>query len=699
MQSQCSKNTTTDLEEKHILKLWTVAPLDKQEANEIKTKYDLPSIIAMLLSIRGINTQDAIEDFLGDNGEIASPFEIKDMDKAVKRIRQAIENFEPVCVYGDYDADGVTSTTLMYSYLETVGANAMYYIPSREDEGYGMNKNAVDFLNEKGIKLIITVDNGIAAINEIAYAKSLGIDTVVTDHHMPVGELPDACAVVDLHRSDCNSRFKHLSGVGVAFKVVMALEGEYCDTDALLDNYADLLAIGTIGDIVELTGENRVFVKRGLESIMNSDRIGINALIENSGLAGKNITAGNVSFTIVPRINAVGRLGLSGKCVSLFMTEDFEEADEIASKLSSDNTDRQNIEKIILQEIDLKIKENPSLVFDRVIVIDGENWKQGVIGIVASKVKEAYGKPTIIVSKIGDQAKASGRSVEGFPLCDAVFACSNLLTHYGGHPMAVGLSLESKNIELFRKKINEYACSFGEMPFDSVKIDCKLNPAYITTDIVSEMSYLQPFGAGNPTPIIGLYNMTLKNIIPLSNNKHLKLVLDRNGISVNAMDFYTSSEQFPYMVGDTLDLAVTLSINEYNGKQSVSVVIKEIKASDEDNVRQLKSLRLFEDFCIGNQISKEQARSILPDRNDFALLYRFLRQNNGYTFPVETLMHKLSNKLDYGKIRVIIEAMNELHLIEIIEEMNECSIKLLNVQNKVDIGSARIIKALLEVAR
>lgn len=680
------------------MKLWTVAPLNKQEANEIQSKYDLPSIIAMLLSIRGINTKDAIEDFLSNDSELASPFEIKDMDKAVGRIKRAIENGEPVCVYGDYDADGVTSTTLMYSYLETVGANVMYYIPSREDEGYGMNIKAVDFLNEKGIKLIVTVDNGIAAINEIAYAKSLGIDTVVTDHHMPVGELPDACAVVDLHRSDCNSRFKQLSGVGVAFKVVMAIEGEYCDTNALLDNYADLLAIGTIGDIVELKGENRVFAKRGLASIMNSDRIGINALIEQSGLSGKKITAGNVSFTLVPRINAVGRLGLSHKCVSLFMTEDFEEAQNIASELCSDNADRQSIEKEILSEIDEKIKKNPSLVLDRIIVIDGENWKQGVVGIVAARIKEIYGKPTIIISRIGGEAKASGRSVEGFPLCDAVFACADVLTHYGGHPMAVGLSLESKNIELFRKRINEFAFNFGKMPYDSVKIDCKINPAYISTDLVSDMSYLEPFGAGNPTPQIGLYNMTLKNIIPLSNNKHLKLNLTRNGVSITAMKFNTSLEEFPYEIGDVVDLAVTLSINEYNGNRSVSVYVNEIKSSSDDNERQLESLRLFEDFCSGNRISREQARSILPSRDDFALLYRFLRQNGGYSFPVETLVHKLSNKLDYGKIRVIIEAMNELRLIEIIEGTNSCKINLLNVKNKVDIGSAKIIKALSEVS-
>lgn len=681
------------------MKLWTVAPLNKQEANEIQSKYDLPAIIAMLLSIRGINTSDAIEDFLSNDSELASPFEIKDMDRAVDRIKQAVEACEPICVYGDYDADGVTSTALMYSYLETVGANVMYYIPSREDEGYGMNNKAVDFLNEKGIKLIVTVDNGIAAINEIAYAKSLGIDTVVTDHHMPSGELPDACAVVDLHRSDCNSRFKQLSGVGVAFKVVMALEGEYCDTNALLDNYADLLAIGTIGDIVELTGENRVFVKRGLESIINSDRVGINALIEKSDLSGKNISAGNVSFTLVPRINAVGRLGLSHKCVSLFMTEDFEEAQNIASELCSDNADRQNIEKEILNEIDIKIKQNPLLVLDRIIVIDGENWKQGVVGIVASRVKETYGKPTIIVSRMGDEAKASGRSVEGFPLCDAVFACKDLLTHCGGHPMAVGLSLESKNIELFRKRINEFACNFGEMPYDRMKIDCKLNPAYISTDLVSDMSYLQPFGAGNPTPVIGLYNMTLKNIISLSNDKHLRLIFDRKGTSISAMKFFTSSKDFPYEIGDILDLAVTLSINEYNGRQSVTIKVQDIKASDDNTEHQLESLRLFESFCTGVSITREQAKLILPTRNDFVLLYRFLQQNGGYNYPIETLMHKLANRIDYGKIRVIIEAMNELGLIEIIEGIKSCRISLKTVNGKVDLASARIIKELLEASK
>ena len=368
------------------MKLWTVSELNKAEASEIQTKYELPAIVAMLLQIRNIKTQEEIEDFLYNDSEIASPFKIKDMDKAVNRIRKALDNDELICVYGDYDADGVTSTALLYSYFDAIGANAMYYIPSRETEGYGMNISAVDFLKEKGVRLIVTVDNGIAALQEIDYATSLGIDTVVTDHHMPTGNLPNACAVIDLHRQDCQSKFKNLSGVGVAFKLIMALEGEYCDVNSLLDNYADLLSIGTIGDIVELKGENRVFVKRGLQSIINSDRVGINALVESSGLAGKNLTAGNVSFTIVPRINAVGRLGLSGKSVELLLTEDELQANEISLQLCEDNTERRQIEAEILNKIDFEIQQNPSLILDKIIVIDGENWHQGVIGIVASKI-------------------------------------------------------------------------------------------------------------------------------------------------------------------------------------------------------------------------------------------------------------------------------------------------------------------------
>ena len=680
------------------MKLWTVAPLDKSEAQEIQTKYELSGIIAMLLQIRNIKTKEEIEDFLYNDSYIASPFEIKDMDKACARVRAAIENEEFICVYGDYDADGVTSTALLYSYLDAVGANVMYYIPSRESEGYGMNISAIDALSEKGVKLIVTVDNGVAAIEEIRHAKSLGIDTVVTDHHMPLGELPDACAVVDLHRADCDARFKQLSGVGVAFKLIMALEGEYCDTDSLLDNYSDLLSVGTIGDIVELRGENRVFVKRGLQSLMNTDRAGLYALINNAGLMGRNITAGNVSFTLVPRINAVGRLGLSGKSVELLLTEDETEAEQIAVAMGYDNTERQQIERDIVQKIDDEITSNPSLVMDSIIVIDGEGWHQGVVGIVASRIREAYGKPAIIITRDGENAKGSGRSIESFALCDAVAACSDLLTHYGGHPMAVGLSLPSENIELFRKRINEYADA-QKMPFDRLHIDCKLNPASISVDLVEELAAMQPFGAGNPVPVFGFYNMTLVNIIPLSNNKHLRLVLSRGGVNISAMMFFTSTDELAYEKGDVLDIAATLDINEYNGKKSVSVIIKDIKAHDDDPEQILESGRVFEEFCRGNALSKQRLLSILPERGDFALLYRFLRDNNGYAQKIETLVSKLGHKLSFGKIRAALEAMSELGLIRIREGMKSSRIELNKTTQKVDLESASIIKKLREVTQ
>ncbi|MBQ1453952.1 MAG: single-stranded-DNA-specific exonuclease RecJ [Ruminococcus sp.] len=652
----------------------------------------------MLLQIRNITTFEEIDDFLNNDSRIASPFEIKDMDKACERVRSAIDNDEFICVYGDYDADGVTSTALLYSYLEAVGANVMYYIPSRETEGYGMNTAAIDVLHQKGVNLIVTVDNGVAAIEEIRHAKSLGIDTVVTDHHMPLGELPDACAVVDLHRPDCPSRFKQLSGVGVAFKLIMALEGEYCDVDSLLDNYADLLSIGTIGDIVDLRGENRVFVKRGLQSLMNTDRAGIHALIKNSGLEGKQLTAGNVSFTLVPRINAVGRLGLSGKSVDLLLTENMAEANKIAQAMGNDNTERQQIEKDIIQKIDEEITRNPSRVLDKIIVIDGEGWHQGVVGIVASRIKDIYGKPSIIITRDGELAKGSGRSIDGFALCDAVAACADLLTHYGGHPMAVGLSMNSDNIELFRKRINEYADSV-EMPFDTLKIACKLNPALISAELVSELAVLQPYGAGNPTPLFGFYNMVLTNIIPLTNNKHLRLVLSRGGVTLSAMLFFTSTHEFPYEKGALLDIAATLELNEYNGSKSVSVVIKDVKVHDDDPRRILASGRIFEAFCRGSMLSRTQLLSILPERADFALLYRYLREKGGYHYRIETLPGKLGYRLSYGKIRSALEAMNELGLIEIREGLKRSKITLKNVSGKVDLESASIIRKLREVTR
>lgn len=680
------------------MKRWSIAKLNRENAKTITERYELPPIIATLLDIRGIISERDINSFLFDESTVDNPFEIKDMDKAAERVRLAVENGEKICVYGDYDADGVTSTALMYSYLETIGADVIYYIPSRESEGYGMNMSAVDSLKEKNVDLIITVDNGISAIDEIARAKELGIDTVVTDHHMPGDKLPDAAAVVDMHRSDCNSRFKSISGVGVAFKLVMAIEGEYADVDMLLDNYSDLLSIGTIGDIMPLIDENRVFVKRGLKHINNGDRPGIASLVEHAGLSGKNINSGNVSFGIVPRINAVGRLGQSDDCVNMLITDDYDAAEKTVLKLSDDNSQRQKIEKEILEKINVLIAKNPTLVQDRVIIISGKDWHQGVIGIVSSRLKDIYGKPCIILSETNGVCKGSGRSVEGFDLWEAVCACSGCLDHFGGHPMAVGLGVEYSRIDEFREEINKFAASKGDMPYDILKIDCKLNPAYIDVDVAKSLSYLQPYGAGNPTPVFALCNLRIKNVTPLSNNKHIKITFTNGNTHIQALKFFCSTSDFLYKIGDVVDIAVNLDVNVYKNNESLSVIIKDIKYTDVDYKDYIDSLRIFESFCCGEQVDLNKLKTIIPDRNDFAVVYRYLKQEKDLlNISLDIIVHKLSNLINYGKLKVILEAMNELSLIAFYEDMYKTQVKLLKVNSKVNLEDASIIKALKEV--
>lgn len=680
------------------MKKWTVAKLNKDRAVAISTRHELPMLIAMLLDIRGITDDEAINDFLYNDSVLSDPFDAKDMDKAVDRIKRAIEDFEMICVYGDFDADGVTSTALLYSYLEAVGANVMFYIPAREGEGYGMNKDAVNLLYENGVKLIITVDNGIAAVEEIAYAKSLGIDTVVTDHHVPNSVLPDAKAIVDLHREDCESSFKELSGVGVALKLVMAIEGEYSDCEQILENYSDLACLGTVGDIVPLVGDNRVIVKNGLMHIGNSDRCGINALVEESGLSNRKITTGNISFTLVPRINAGGRLGLSKKTVSMLLTDDEEIAYDIAQELCEDNTTRQLIEKEILDDINERIKRNPSIVQNRIIVVCGENWHQGVIGIVASRIKEIYGKPSIVISIDDDGCRASGRSVKGFSLCDAVFACSDLLTQFGGHPMAVGFGIVRENIKAFIDAINDYAKTV-EVPAHELELDCKLNPAQLSVALVDQLSLLEPYGSGNPTPLFGLYNMEIVDIHEVGGGKHLRLSLARADVVISAMKFSTTKESFPYYIGDKVDCAVTLDKNVYNNVESLSVIVRDMRFSALDEDALLYSKETFEAFCRGDVISREQCMELLPSREEFAVVYRFLRKSDGFKHSVEVLHKRLNSaKISYGKLRVILESMNELSLVEIYEGMYDTSIKLCEVEGKVNLDDSLIISKLKEVS-
>lgn len=680
------------------MKVWSVAKVNKERAIAMANKLEIPPLLAMMLDIRGITKEEDVINFLQENKDFSDPFLMKDMDKAVERITTAVENGEKICVYGDYDADGVTSTSLLYSYLrDSLGADVMFYIPTRTGEGYGMNKGAVDKIHSLGVTLIITVDNGISAKEEIDYANSLGIDTVITDHHMPSGAIPKAVAVVNAHQQDDKSPFKDFSGVGVAFKLVMAIEGEYADVDSLLENFSDIATLGTIGDIVPLVGENRTLVKNGLRHIQNSDRIGINAMKQESGIAEKEINSSNVAFTLVPRINAGGRLGSSEKSVNLLLTEDEDEAVTIADKLGMDNRERQSIEKEILASIDEEVRKTPNIVNDKILVFAGRGWHQGVVGIAASRIKDIYDKPTIIIGIDDDGvARGSGRSVEGFSLCDAVFACSEHLTHYGGHPMAVGISLEKEKINDFRKAINAY-CKDIKMPYNILHIDCKLNPNQLDLSILDSLSYIEPCGASNPSPIFGLYNMTIIATKEIGNGKHMRITLSRGQgqVPVYAVYFNHNFQSCSYRNGDIVDVAVSLDRNIYNGQENLSVIIKDIKYSQSNNEELIDSERIFDKFAKRYKLTKNEVMSILPTRNDFAYVYRFLKQNKGFIYGEYALVNALNYKISMGKLIVILYSMKELGLINWLQGLYQSIIEM-KESGKVNLEDSVFIKKLKE---
>ena len=673
------------------LKNWAVSPLNKERAAQLAETYNLPPFLAMLLEIRGIREQEQLEEMLGAGRPLSDPFLMADMQRAVDRIHAAVDDFEKIAVYGDYDADGVTATAMLYSYLESCGANVIFYIPERESEGYGLNLGAIDFLHGQQAGLIITVDNGISSLKEADYAKSLGMDLVVTDHHRPLQELPQAAAVVDPYRPDCGSPFKHLSGVGVAFKLIMALEGEKRDLTGLLENYADLVAIGTVGDVVPLTGENRTFVKAGLELLSRTDRLGLKALLERAGMAGKRLTAGNVAFTVVPRINATGRMGSPERAVRLLFSEDPEEAEAVSAEICDDNDFRRQIETEIFEKALEFLQSDPRRLYDRVLVAVGEDWHHGVIGIVASRLVEHFGKPCMVISRTGEEAKGSGRSVEGFSLFEALCSCPELFIKFGGHPMAAGISLKTENIEPFRRAVNEFAAR-AEIPAPVLHLDCKLNPAALRAELPQCLEMLEPFGAGNPAPLFGLYEMELQKITPVGEGKHLRLTFSRGGHSVTCMRFHTTPQEFPYIPGDVLDLAVTLECKEFRGENTLSVFIRDMKLSRMDTNALILGRLTYEKWKRGETLTAREAERLLPKREEFAALYRFLRSQGGWSQSVLVLLHRLGCPgIGLEKLLVALEVLAEHKLIALRLNGDLACVQLADVAEKVDLFQSDIL--------
>lgn len=677
-----------------ILRKWEVRPLDKERAAAFAQTYGVPFFLAMLMNIRGLDDAAHLREFLGEGEPLSDPFLLKDMDKAAARITRAVDNMEKIAVYGDYDADGVTSTAMLYSYLETRGADVIFYIPQREGEGYGMNIGAVEYLKEQGVSLIVTVDNGISSVQEVARANELGIDVVVTDHHRPQEILPDAVAVVDAYRPDDTSPYKHFSGVGIAFKLLMALEDGAGDVEDLLEAYSDLAAIGTIGDIVPLTGENRTLIRAGLERLSQSDRPGVQALLENAGIAGKTLTSTNVAFTLVPRINATGRMGAPERAVRLLISGYEEEAEVLSEEICADNEERRRVEAEIAEAAFADI-EAKGYMKDRVVVVDGENWHHGVIGIVASRVTERCGKPCMIISRGETEAKGSGRSIEGFSLFEAICACGDLLIKFGGHPMAAGITLKSENIEAFRKRVNQYAAEhFPQMPTQTVTLDCKLNPAALSVSMAQSLTQLEPFGNGNPQPVFGLFNMELSNVTPVGGGGHLRLTLEKNGAVITAMRFNTKPEELPYHIGDKIDLAVQLEAREFRGQPSLTVIVRDMKFAAFNTEKNIASLASFEKWQRGEVLSAEDKNRLYPDRACLAAIYRALRTVNGKETDQVRFVSQFGKDMTLGLFKTALLVFEERGLVHSEIADDTFTATLIETSGKTDITRSPVLLAL-----
>lgn len=559
-------------------KKWELYKADEQEVKKIEEK-GINKLLATILVNRGITEEEQIRIFLNPTrADFYNPYLMPDMEKAVERIIEAIDKKQKVIIYGDYDVDGITSVTVLKSYLEERGLNVDYYIPNRLEEGYGLNKLAVEKIAEQKYNLMITVDCGISAIEEVKYAKELGLEVIVTDHHEPGEEIPDAIAVVDAKRKDNQYPCRNLAGVGVVFKLTQAISKRLNIDEKEHLKYLDIVCIGTISDIVPLVDENRVIVKLGLKLLQQTRNIGLRTILTISGY--NKIDSSTISFGVAPRINACGRMGHQEEALKLFLSKDINEVNQLAQSLNEYNKQRQEKEKKIFLEAVEKIEKN-DLEKNSVMIIDGEEWHHGVIGIVSSKITEMYFKPSILLCFEGEEGKGSGRSIPGFDLHDALQKCSKNLYKFGGHSMAVGLTVKKEQYEGLKQQLEEIA---KEQKIDKImpilKIDAQVDINEINKDIVESLKEMEPFGEENKTPLFVFKNLKIDSIRALSEGKHIKLTLKKDaGNIIGAIGFNMGTLVNDYRIGDKVDVVGTLEINTFNGEESLQIVVKDVMKS------------------------------------------------------------------------------------------------------------------------
>ncbi len=672
--------------------IWDVPAAHGDAAEQLHRVLGMPELASLVLASRGHDADGARqlldcapEDVLYD------PMLLCDMAPALETIQDAIENEAFICIFGDYDCDGVASTAMLKSYFESIGARSCYYIPHREKEGYGLSIPAIDDLHRMGVSLIITVDNGISALEEIDYANSLGMHVVITDHHQPRDTLPAAAAVVNPHRSDCRYPFKDLSGVGVAFKLLCAMEGER--GEARLEEYADFLCIGTVADVVPLIGENRCFVRRGLELLADSHRPGVRALLEAAGLTGKTLTGESVAFGLSPRINAAGRLDSADLAVMLLLTESEEEAAELAGRLETLNQQRRTDEKKITDDIAAQLLAEPSLIHNRILLFSGEDWNAGIVGIVCSRMVERFGKPCLLVSTQGESAKGSGRSVEGFSLIEAVAACADCLTRYGGHPMAAGFSLDAARLSEFNESLQRFAAAhYSVMPALRLKVDSVVPPQLLTVEQVRGLDCLEPFGSRNPVPVFMVADARLERVLPLSDGKYCKLCLVKDSVRFNVLCFTARPNGFCAVAGDAVDVAFSASINDYQGQQSVSLKLKGIRLSNSD-----MNLLVFGEQRYDSYLRREHlSPALIPTREEVAVVYRYIKRQGSVKFSPNALYCHIVRQepVDYLRYRIALEVLQELGLLQKTVSQEAAILTVDTTAARVQLEHSSIIRSL-----
>ncbi len=671
------------------MKNWHIGSPEKNTVSKIMIQCGVTSLAASALAAKGYSSPESVISAL-NVGELSDPFLIADMQKAADTINNAVDSGEKICVFGDYDCDGIMASVILYSYLLEIGADVTYYIPERS-EGYGLNNDAIDKICGGGVKLIITVDNGISAISEAEYIYSLGMKLIVTDHHRQGDALPKAEAVVDPHRHDDTSPFKFLCGAAVALKLVAALEGG--DYTMAMEQFGDLAAIATIADVVSLTGENRFLAAYGLKLINNSDRPSIITLKEISGLSDKKIDSRSIGFGISPRINAAGRCGSPKMAMELLLCESPDEALRLAKELDSLNVLRKDMESEILTQIYETLDVSPDLLNQRVLCIFGKNWHHGIIGLVCSRITEQFGKPCFIASEENGEIRGSARSFGDFSVFGALTAAADTLSKFGGHPAAGGFTIKPGMQEDFRRAIAEYAlANHSVMPAAELRADCRITPDMLTVENVSGLELLEPFGTENEKPLFLIEDAYIADISPLSGGIHSKLRLNIGNTAADALMFRTPPNQLPVRTGDRCDLIVALGINEFRNKTSVSIFVNDIHPKNLDQNKFFVGLNIFESFIRGEKLPDNYYPSMLPTRDMTAAVYKNIPENG---ISSDTLFLRLvSPQLNYCRFRVAVEAMRQLELISV--SAADQVIRRNQISRRADLNSAPVLISLRE---